>query len=127
LIRLFGPARAFHPCKKCKNRLNNPHCAAGTPIHPLLLSFVHMTIEVSSFDNGLSNDLGAVKSGKDFAPPAGIARGDEGVRTPNINFLRYSVPIAFLALTVGIGILAAPSKGHAENGTVANQDASEGA
>jgi hypothetical protein len=93
----------------------------------LLLSFVHMTIEVSSFDNGLSNDLGAVKSGKDFAPPAGIAGGDKGVRTPNINFLRYSAPIAFLALTVGIGILAAPSKGHAENGTAANQDASQGA
>jgi cytochrome c5 len=42
------------------------------------------------------------------------------VRTPNLNFPRYSVLIAFLALMVGIGILAAPSKGHAQNGTAAN-------
>src|ERR1019366_3717269 len=42
------------------------------------------------------------------------------VRTPNLNFPRYSVLIAFLALMVGIGILAAPSKGHAQNRTAAN-------
>src|ERR1017187_617906 len=36
-----------------------------------------MTIKGSSFDDGLLNELGAVKSGKDFTPSAGSAGGND--------------------------------------------------
>ena len=52
-----------------------------------------------------------------FSPHAGITEGNGTVRTLNCSYSRYSVLIAFLAVTVGLGILAAPSSSHAQNGT----------
>ena len=43
----------------------------------------------------------------------------------NLNFPRHSALIVFLASMVGIGILAAPSKTHAQNGTAPDQNTSQ--
>ena len=42
------------------------------------------------------------------------------MRTQNYRFARYTVLITFLAFMVGLGILAVPSKGLAQNGTVSD-------